>query len=254
MNTLTPAKNKQTHVMIDIETHDTVPSAIILSIGARVLYQDEVYDRYPHMMTNFYSTIRINSQEGRTASQDTLNWWRGQPPASWEAAHCGTEHIVSVLHNFHQFCRQLPKNTLFWCKGVTFDFPILEDAMKEFNIPTPWKYYQLADCRTVFNVFKDFVPKVVNPNAHHAHADACCQAEQLEKCLNILNRLDTTPLEQTIHVGDMSWRDQFTQLKKDNELLAKKIAKDADKFTAIRNANSVIEIYDIMEGVNSNEL
>lgn len=164
--------------MIDIETLGLAASSKILSIGA-VAFTIGTDVTYP-----FYRTVETKAgQEYRTTTDSTIKWWSEQDESIIQEAHSGVTLLRDVLFMLDNFIRYYPKDTLIWCKGVNFDFPILEHAFIENNITIPWKYYQLMDCRTAFNMFKDRVPKEPNSNAHNALEDAIAQAKQLQKCL-----------------------------------------------------------------------
>ena len=72
------------HATIDLETLDTLPSATVLSVGGvkfRPDSSDDPYDR-------FYMKILVDDQDklGRTASDDTIEWWGKQDPKAMEEA------------------------------------------------------------------------------------------------------------------------------------------------------------------------
>src|SRR4051812_25387336 len=70
-------------VMIDTETLDTKPTAVILSIGACRFNELDIDSN------GFYRAITIesNMDEGRTISASTLRWWMKQEPAAQAVMH-----------------------------------------------------------------------------------------------------------------------------------------------------------------------
>lgn len=151
-------------LMLDLETLDTKPSAVVLSIGA------VVWDTYKKTSTSselawepvaqFYQALDIQSQlsEGRTVSESTLLWWMQQDSvAQAEAFSTDREAVAQVLHDFNLFAADYsgvegpndPGVTRFWASPNTFDFPIWDSLAGDFNMDTPWTYRQKYDVRTV---------------------------------------------------------------------------------------------------------
>lgn len=157
------------HVMVDIETYDIVPKAVILSIGACVI--DDPSD-------TFYTELDINTQFERTTSLSTEEWWAKQsnPPI----------HGMVALHNalttFSEWLKSKNIEPVIWCKGTDFDVAILTNAYNSLYIPMPWKYNNVRDCRTVFKLSKIDVTKA----GHNALQDAIEQASDLKRALDLL--------------------------------------------------------------------
>jgi hypothetical protein len=157
------------HFMIDIETYDVTPSAVILSIGAeRILGSG-----------TFYVEIDPNTQYERTASLATKEWWakQGNPPIH------GTTTLHDALTSLAHWLKSLSEEPIIWCKGTDFDTVILAHAYKQLNLEVPWKYYNVRDCRTVFKLCN--APKV--GAEHNALEDAMAQSDELIRCLSKLN-------------------------------------------------------------------
>lgn len=153
------------HFMIDIETYDTKPTAVILSIGAvQISEQTEEANK-------FYVEVNINTQYERTMSIDTKNWWakQGNPPIN------GTTSLFKGLSDLGTFIRQRADNPIIWCKGTDFDVVILAHAYNQLHLPVPWKYNNVRDCRTVFKI-AGFVSRDAT---HNALDDAVRQTENL---------------------------------------------------------------------------
>lgn len=163
------ATTNSTHVMVDIETLDTKPSAIILSIGACLI---------PVTTCQFYAECDEN-QPDRTYSQSTIEWWAQQSPG---LKPNGTQPLIDVLSMFGRWIAQLPGEPIVWAKGIDFDCAILADAYRQYGLPLPWKYNAVRDFRTLKKVCPigaDLVPTL----SHNALADAKHQAEWLEHIL-----------------------------------------------------------------------
>ena len=160
-----------THVMVDIETLDTVPSAVILSIGACLI---------PRTSCQFYVECdTIVGQGIRTTSQSTIDWWAEQPS---DLKPNGHTLLIDSLNMFSKWIAQLPGRPIIWAKGIDFDCAILANAYRMYNLSVPWKYNDVRDFRTLKKVFisalGDSIPE--NRQAHNALADAKYQADVLE--------------------------------------------------------------------------
>ena len=158
-------------VMIDIETFDTVDSAVILSIGAVRMDMESlgvIHDQ------TFYMELDTSAQlnAGRTQSKDTINWWLQQ-------GKCPCMGTVPFIHALKDLFNWIEKDSEIWCKGTDFDTKILAHAFKQCGIPTPWKYNAVRDCRTIFKTFPLSDTGNIFPASHNALEDAKSQADQL---------------------------------------------------------------------------
>lgn len=158
----------QDHFMIDIETYDTTPTAVILSIGAERILGSET----------FYAEVDPNTQYERTASIATKEWWaqQGNPPIH------GFMQLIDVLTELSNWIKSLSEEPIIWCKGTDFDVTILSHAYRSFGMEVPWKYSNVRDCRTVFKLCN--VPR--SEAKHNALEDAMAQSDELVRCLNKL--------------------------------------------------------------------
>lgn len=156
------------HFMIDIETYDTSPSAVILSIGAERILGKET----------FYVEVDPDTQYERTTSIATREWWaqQGNPPIY------GTLPLVDALAHLSNWLKEFSEEPIIWCKGTDFDVTILSHAYKSFGVPTPWKYSNVRDCRTLFKLCK----LARNNPTHNALEDAQAQSDMLINCLTKL--------------------------------------------------------------------
>lgn len=159
------------HVMIDLESLDTKPSAVILSLGA------VVFNSLSPTEKTFYQRISPEQEDlGRTKSDATIKWWEKQAPEAQEEAFSGTEDLTIVLLRFRQWLEKLPYKPVVWSNGATFDISILEHA---YNYQAPWKFWNIRDTRTIVGLTKGFVDKKqfeFTGTKHNALDDAIYQA------------------------------------------------------------------------------
>ena len=135
------------------------------------------------MGRDFYVRVDLESQEGRTIEQGTIDWWATQPKEVREEAF--NEHdrvpLREALQGLH---RTLWHARRVWAQGPTYDMNILEHAYKSLAMPLPWRYYSVRDSRTVFGL----VPSLEKyPASHHALEDCRRQIQLLWDALEYLD-------------------------------------------------------------------
>jgi len=174
------------NLMIDIETLDTRPSAVVLSIGA------VFFDYDLGLGDSYYSgPIDIDGQlaKGRTVSQATLRWWMEQPvEVRDEAFGLNCEHdgesLYSTLLDFHHYigkemmlADENVKQLYVWGNGAGFDNVILEAAYDTMGIPVPWIPINNRCYRTEIANREFLVDVPPNLQRHHPLEDAIHQAK-----------------------------------------------------------------------------
>ena len=164
-------------VMIDVETLDTRPSAVLLSIGA-VRFDINT----PHVFdTNtFHVHIDIDSclERGRTVSGSTILWWMDQDDA---ARRRMTEtKRIPLRDALLQLSKFINEQDRVWGNGAGFDNVILHDAYRSVNMSTPWRYWGDMCYRTVKNLHRDVPKPRFDDVKHDALADALHQAVHLQ--------------------------------------------------------------------------
>ncbi len=166
---------KLKHVMIDLETLATVPSARIVSIGA-VIFDP----RYGRVGDTLYLELDHAAQNNRTKCPDTVKWWKKQP-VEVRKALSGTMSLEDALEELAFF---LPENSHVWGNGSIFDIAMLEDAYRDCELEIPWKFWQVLDMRTIKYLFECSRGQLGgdrNNTVHNALDDAYYQAKQVNK-------------------------------------------------------------------------
>lgn len=167
-----------THVMIDNETLDTKPGAVILTVGA-VKFDPYREDFAPHSKTLWRLCIESQLEAGRTVSDSTLEWWGGQPEDIREMSFSGER--ISLPDFFSELNRYLVGVDKIWCHGPQFDMVMIENLFEQFDHHQNWKYWQVMDSRTLFNLMPKDPRKSVQQNLHSADDDAYWQAVCVQK-------------------------------------------------------------------------
>jgi DNA polymerase III epsilon subunit-like protein len=170
-----------TRCMIDIETLGRKAGCVITSIGAVKFNLDGLAD------SPFYCRIDIADaceRLGLRMDADTVMWWMRQNEAArMEIAAQPGVQLDAVLGQFTSWLGEVDE---VWCKGASFDFPILKEAFDRVGVEMPWKYYQERCARTLMALDPPATKGVVS---HRADDDAIAQANEV---IRILRRVRTS--------------------------------------------------------------
>jgi hypothetical protein len=168
------------NVMIDIETLGTKPGSAILSIGAVMFGSSGLGD-------TFYQPVSLQSctNLGLKIDAHTVAWWMKQ---SDEARHAAfRDNALSlpvILMRFSEWF--VAQNARYpWCHGATFDVPILEAAYEACGMLAPWKFYDVRDTRTLYDL-AGVKPDRSQGTHHNALDDARAQAEAAVRSLQLV--------------------------------------------------------------------
>ena len=179
-----------TDIMIDLETLNTTPDASILTIGAVKFdpFGREVSDP---KMDSFYCKVDLDSCDriGLTTNDDTIAWWANQSKEAQEAAFDPTDRIdiEEAFARLYKFCWGAKR---VWANGSCFDIIICEHVYRKISRAIPWKFWEVRDVRTAFDLGID--PKRPPVTAHHALEDAWNQAVGIQNVYNTLRTSTTT--------------------------------------------------------------
>lgn len=193
--------------MIDLETLDTLPSAVILSIGA-VTFDPSSKTLGSKFYANTACPESINRQLqlGRTVSGETLSWWMRQSSEAQKVFReydtSGGELNSSLLASLEleahdlrsgllalwKFISDNNPNTAIWSNGADFDLPILAHAYRGMGHAPPWPYRTARCYRTITNLgIGPRRPAATKGVKHNALDDAINQAEHLMEVLACIN-------------------------------------------------------------------
>lgn len=164
------------NIMIDLETFDTSPTSLILSIGA-VEFDESGLGETFHVHVEPESCL----EAGLTIGPRTVFWWMEQ---SEEARmKIVTAQRIQLRSALAQLADKFDwQGKKVWCNGASFDFPILKYAYEKLGLRLPWQYWNEHDYRTMKNIVPKHVfadCKVEATVSHDALADAISQAETL---------------------------------------------------------------------------
>lgn len=164
-------------ISLDIETLGIQPGCVILSIGACEFNREQIGKLF-HAHIDVEDSVR----RGATMDARTVLWWLGQSKQAQEAILSTSTHMFeAALMDLEEAFSW--ENKRIWCKGASFDFPILRSAYKTVDMVPPWPYYNEMDLRTVKRLLTkdDWNSCKVAPDLpHDALEDALAQARTIQ--------------------------------------------------------------------------
>lgn len=173
-----------THAMIDIETLDTTPQSVILSVGA--VRFNPFSNAEPTHKTLWRPAVEEQLTDGRSVSNSTLEWWSKQDSAIRERTFTD-EGRITVHDFFKQLNKYLVGADKIWCHGPQFDMVIIEDLYSQYKHHKGWAYWQVMDSRTIFNMMPVDPRKQIQQDLHSADDDAYWQAVSVQKTYSHFN-------------------------------------------------------------------
>jgi hypothetical protein len=165
------------HIMIDMETLDTTPDCVILTIGA-VKFDPKGQGMIEKL--ELRPTVEDQTEVyNRSINEDTLRWWSEQSPAALEEA-MGDENRESLkecMLKLYKFCWN---TNGVWSNGASFDIVVAESAMRqtltEYPNPIPWPFWTIRDTRTLYEIAGVKLKDGGHVTSHKAVEDAERQA------------------------------------------------------------------------------
>lgn len=183
---------KTRHVIIDNETLDVTPSAVLLTIGAVAV---EIENGKAIVLASWYRRLRWraseNQQRNRTASQHTADWWAAQPidtqVEALEDDGCRIP-LQLAMHSLQTWLSLHPYP--IWGNGSDFDNAQLQHAFTQLGLR--WPYWRNRCLRSLRGLVLDLYPDTQLPEfpadkiKHHALHDAEHEAAVLAVLLHTL--------------------------------------------------------------------
>jgi DNA polymerase III epsilon subunit-like protein len=172
-------------IMLDIETLSTSPNSLILTIGAIKFFRNQEIKDIKDMDT-FY--VRINQESctklNMEISKDTLEWWNSQSEESrFEAFIC--KDRINIKDALIKLSRFVKNSKCIWAHSPNFDCIILENAYRLCGIEIPWKFYNLRDTRTLYDL-GNVTLENIDTNKHHSLYDCHNQIITLKRAFKNL--------------------------------------------------------------------
>lgn len=144
-------KYTYTDAMIDIETLDTRPSAVVISIGVVLFNRREPGVTMKELNLKF-GTKGFRDEQidmGRTVDKDTVRWWKQQDAdAKRIFKQANVTSMEDALNKLTAFLTQGDTNFLIWGNGSDFDNTIITSLYESFGMEAPWKFWNNRCFRT----------------------------------------------------------------------------------------------------------
>ena len=160
--------------MVDLETWGKRAGCAIRSIGA-IAFDP----RGTELGDTFYCNVSRESCEaaGLTIDPSTEAWWAKQGEKAQAALIPDQRPVREAVHEFRDWFLKKDRGMFFWSQGAGFDEPIISSVMEACGMTPPWKFWDVRDTRTAYDIC-GFSPFSVNRvgTAHHALHDARHQA------------------------------------------------------------------------------
>lgn len=159
------------HVMIDLETYSTNSNAVIRSIGVLLFNMSGEREVLMETGIDVESCLLV----GLTIDQDTINFWRKQPEEYREnLQELSTMNLKDALNDLQKVAQETLTELFVWGHGSDFDIVILGNAYKAIGQMPWWKYSNVRDTRTLFDLANY---KYVSKGGHNALGDANRQVD-----------------------------------------------------------------------------
>lgn len=186
-----------TDLMIDLETLDILPTAAVLTVGAVKFdpYGDELNSP---AMDSLYIKIDLDSSDavGCTVDDNTIAWWASQDQDAQDAAFDPTDR-VDVAEAMKQLYKFAWGTKRVWSHGAGFDAIICENLFRKTGRAIPWKFWEVRDTRTIFDLGID--PQRPPVLKHHALEDAWNQAVGVQ---NVMRKLRAAKVGEHAPLSD----------------------------------------------------
>lgn len=179
---------KMTEVMLDLETLSTSGNASILIIAG--IKFDRNQDKKPLLAIKdmpksdiFYMKIDSNScaKIGLDIDPETVDWWGKQSKKIRDEAFGGKR--VPLKEALMAFSKWFGNCKYIWSNGACFDVPILENVYRKCKVKTPWKFYNVRDTRTIWDLAGIKSRDLPQNDLHHALADCHRQIWGVQKSM-----------------------------------------------------------------------
>lgn len=167
--------------MLDLETLGKTPGCVVVQIGLLEFSEMAEPGTFGKM-----GKINLDYMEGEkfglTIDDSTVEWWERQDPKVRSMVFDGIRvPYEKGMRYAEAFLKKVNGDDgRVWCRGGSFDFPILSAAFRAVGIAQPWNFRNEMDLRTLANFAYD-VEKPTTSKAHDALEDCKVQALHVQR-------------------------------------------------------------------------
>lgn len=164
-----------TDIMLDTETLGKRAGCAILSVGACTFnpHTGEIDQRFYANVNYIESVQRYDFH----IDPETVDWWFHQSEEARQHLSTDKANLETVLSNLALWF-SMAGGVRVWSQGAAFDFPILEEAFRRCGIAVPWKFWNVRDTRTVYDI-NNFDPRSVPRSGTYHNALHDCEHQVL---------------------------------------------------------------------------
>lgn len=174
------------HFLLDWETLDTRPEAVVLSCNLMQFDPSSGTEHEQLQITFAAALIEEQVRAGRTMSSSTLEFWMSQGQKAREGLYEGKRpfSMSQGLGTMRDFVSRISKVALnadarVWGNGADFDIAILNSLCAQFKAPNPFRYSASRCARTVMAAYSDLRVYAPMNLAHHPYHDNLAMAQSL---------------------------------------------------------------------------
>lgn len=131
------------YLMFDLETLHDRPNAVVLDIAAAVFDIDEI-DSFDDLVNDperiFYVKLSVEDQVRnykRKIGQGTMEWWSSQSEEAKRILRPSAKDVslYDAMELWTDFLKKhnVDRNSIGYCRGQSFDFPIAVSLMDDVN-------------------------------------------------------------------------------------------------------------------------
>lgn len=164
------------HVMLDFETLDNKPTAVVASLGAVFFTRERgrIHEAEYH--------FDMTAQKTRTIGPDTVKWWLEREKDAVQKTFIKDAHL-----KLPDFCLDFylqtktafeimqeefgPRKTFIWGNGSDFDCSIMTDIYKTEHPQGPFWAFWNSRCFRTLNDLTGCKDLVKRPGTHHSAID-----------------------------------------------------------------------------------
>lgn len=171
------------HAEVDLETLDTTPTSVVLSIGLTVFnpYADDVDAGYYWVLDT-----AEQDQTGRTRSASTMKWWAEQSPEARRVLYAPGTPVIEVLRELMPLLNGDEIGHI-WGNGADFDCVILRNLCEQYGFTWPYRKNRCHRTLKQLQLPEDIALPERQGVHHNALDDAVHQARCLQRIVGALN-------------------------------------------------------------------
>jgi len=177
------------HFSLNLKTLCAKQTGAVLSIGIVHFNEEKIIKGMEIGLT-----IEEQVSAGRTVNTNRLYWWfhelyAHKPPEypfPRERELCPPRSALRLLNQFILDNGSIPPNpntpaNFIWCRGVNFDWTILENLSHQFDVGLPFRYNAIRDQRQFCDDHVEHMPE----KRRNAEFDAIYHALNIQATLKI---------------------------------------------------------------------